>query len=101
MDWLPERCVARIRSRSVPPGAVSFDSGLLHPGEGFEVELPVGGDWELEDVINGGRVTLTVEPPVPCEDWDFCFASSSPLSDRAINGTLSFGKSPAHRRGPF
>lgn len=60
MDWVHATCEARVRSLSVPPGGLPFDSGILQPGERFGIVLPVAGDWEVEDVINGGKGTLRV-----------------------------------------
>jgi len=53
-------CAARLRSISVPPGASSFESGPIAPGERFGAILGVAGDWVVRDVMYGGAVTLRV-----------------------------------------
>ena len=58
--WLPASCSARVRTVSVPPGGVPFDSGDQRPGERFGFVPGVAGDWRYEDSINGGTGTLRV-----------------------------------------
>lgn len=60
MGWVHPACSARVRSVKVPPGATTFDSGLLAPGQRFGLVLGVAGDYEFEDVINGGTGTIQV-----------------------------------------
>lgn len=60
MGWIHPSCSARVRSVKVPPGAAAFESGILAPGQRFGLVLGVAGDYEFEDVINGGRGTIQV-----------------------------------------
>ncbi|HEV8195584.1 MAG TPA: Ig-like domain-containing protein [Gemmatimonadales bacterium] len=59
-SWLDASCAARLRTILVPPGASSFESAPVHPGERFGVILGVAGDWVIGDVKHGGEVTLRV-----------------------------------------
>ena len=58
--WIHPACSARVRSVEVPPGAPTFDSGILAPGQRFGLVLGVAGDYEFEDVINGGKGVIQV-----------------------------------------
>jgi len=60
-DWLPPVCGAQLRSVSVPPGGLPFDSGIIRPGQRWGVVLEAAGDWLVTDVLNGGSVTLRVQ----------------------------------------
>jgi hypothetical protein len=60
MGWVHPACSARIRSVKVPPGASTFDSGILAPGQRFGLVLGVAGEYEFEDVLNGGKGTIQV-----------------------------------------
>jgi hypothetical protein len=60
VSWLHPSCSARVRSVKLPPGATPFDSGILAPGQRFGLVLGVAGEYEVEDVINGGTGTLQV-----------------------------------------
>jgi hypothetical protein len=59
-SWLDASCAARLSTISVPPGASSFESAPIHPGERFGMILGVVGDWVIGDVRYGGEVTLRV-----------------------------------------
>jgi hypothetical protein len=57
--WLDSSCAARLRSVSVPPGGAPFEL-VVRAGERYGVMLDVAGDWVVQDMLNGGSVTLRV-----------------------------------------
>ena len=59
---LHHSCRAIIASFSEPPGGNSFTSDSLTPTDTFRFKPNVAGTWELTELINGGRGTLTARP---------------------------------------
>ena len=54
-------CGGQLRSISVPPGGTPFDSGLIW-NQHFIAPLDVPGDWIVQDLFDGTKVTLRVRP---------------------------------------